>query len=300
MVPWKRAVAVAAALFLLGIGMILFPQQHLLPSVRATTRTISLIGTLVGSYYYWNNTNPTITVVQGDTITIKASSANSISHQFLLDVDGDGLDTSDCSPPSTTGDPCSTISTASPPITFTVSFTPKTYAYYCTIHPGTMVGSFVVNAPPGTPDFSISSNPSSLTVLQGSSNTSTITITSVNSFSGTISFVGPVSRPGPSVSFNPTSVTLSSGQGGTSTMTVSAAGGPYSSVATGNYSVNVTATSGSLSRSTIVPVTVSSTTSPPPAGTPGLPVAVVVGAVIAIIAAIGVVVFLVRRKPVAT
>jgi len=83
-------------------------------------------------------------------------------------------------------------------------------------------------------------------------------------------------------------------------MTVSAVAGYYSSVATGNYLINVTATNGSLPHSKTVAVSVNSPTSttPPPFGVGSLPVAVLIGVGVAIAAAVGVVVYLVRRKPV--
>ncbi len=155
-----------------------------------------------------------------------------------------------------------------------------------------------VNAPAGQ-DFSISSNPASLNVTQGSSSSSTITLTSVNGFSGILSLAKTMSPSGPSVTLSPTSVSLPASGTVTSTVTVSAVAGAYSPVASGTYSLNITATNGSLSHSKMVAVTVSSTASPP-SGTGGLPVIVLVGAAVVIIAAVGVVVYLVRRKPAAT
>ncbi len=402
----KRVFPVATVLFLLGLAIFLFPPtQHLLspvPRVHAATRTIVLVGTVAG----WNvstNKNPTISVTQGDTITVQLS-ATDTTHQFYVDVDRNGV--ADCpNPPTSSPDKCSAFFSPGSPtsFTFTVDFAASTtpYTYYCSIHPATMLGSFIVQAPPPTPDFTIASNPSSLTILQGSSSTSTITLTSVSGFSGTINLATGISPSGPTPSLSPMSVTISSTTPATSTLTVSTASstpsGTYSvkvngtsgstvhtttvtvqvntpagqdfgiasspaslnvtqgssssstitltsvngfsgilsltetisptgptvtlsptsvslpasssvtstvtvsavaSVATGSYSLNITATNGSLSHSKIVAVTVSSTTSPP-SGTGGLPVVVLVGAAVVIIAALGVVLYLVRRKPVA-
>src|SRR5438093_6347007 len=80
------------------------PTHTFYPTAHASTKTISLVGNLVGYYYYWNSTNPTITVTQGDSITLALSSSDGAPHRFLLDFDRDGVsDTTDC--PST--DPCS-------------------------------------------------------------------------------------------------------------------------------------------------------------------------------------------------
>jgi hypothetical protein len=95
-------------------------------------------------------------------------------------------------------------------------------------------------------DFTISANPSSLTVLQNSSGTSTISTTQVGS-AGTVSLSASVSPAGPTVSVSPTSVSA----GGASTLTVNAG-----SAATGNYTVTVTGTEGSTSHSTTVALTI--------------------------------------------
>ncbi len=410
--PHKRLLPVALALFLVGLAILLVPPtQPLVPSVRGSSKTFTLIGFVSG----WNSSqpsgsNPPITVTQGDTVTMRLSSGDGAPHRFLVDLDRDPMtppDTYDC--PTT--DPCSsTFSTGSvTTYTFTISAgtTPGNYQYICTIHYPAMVGNFVLQAPPPTPDFTIASTPSSLTFLQGSSGTSTITLTSVSGFSGTVMLAASISPSGPTPSLSPMSVTISSGtsapstltvstssstpsgtysvnvngtsgstahtttvtvqvnapagqdfsitsnpaslnvtqgssssstitltsvngfsgilsltetispSGGpsvtfspmsvslaasnsvTSTVTASAVAGAYSPVATGTYSLNITATNGSLSHSKVVAVTVSSTASPP-SGTGGLPVIVLVGAAVVIIAAVGVVVYLVRRKPAAT
>ena len=168
MVLSKWAFAFATALLFLALAMVLVPSiRPIIPSVAGSSKTIHLVGMLVGGYtYYWNNTNPTITVTQGDTVTIILSSADGAPHRFLLDLDNaDGVtDVSDCSAtPSVNMDACSsTFSTTSTMVSFTAG-TPGSYSYYCTIHYPQMVGTFMVQAPP-KPDYSLSSNPTSLTV----------------------------------------------------------------------------------------------------------------------------------------
>jgi len=289
----KRMLPVSSALFLLGLAIILIPPTlHLTSTVQGSNGTISLIG----NYYGWNysqpsGANPPITVAEGDTVIIKLTSTDT-THQFALDVDRDGpMFIASC--PSS--DTCSAMFTPSTPtsISITVSFPPGTYKYFCTFH-STMVGDFVVQAPP-TPDFSVTFSPNSLSIQQGSSGSSTLTVTSQNGFSGTISVSASVSPPGPSPTFSPTSFTLSSSGTTTSTLTVSAAGGLYSSVTNGNYLVNVTATSGSLSHSTTVQVTVGSSSSSP-MGVLNIPLTVWVGVAVVIIAVVAVTIFLARRK----
>ena len=118
----------------------------------------------------------------------------------------------------------------------------------------------VVTAPP--PDFTLSANPTSMTVPIGSSGMATITLHSLYNFVGTVNLAASVapadttaslSLVDPTASFNPASVDLTSNGTGTSTMSVS------SSLLTtpGTYTVTITANSGTISHSTTVTVTIS-------------------------------------------
>jgi PKD repeat protein len=98
-------------------------------------------------------------------------------------------------------------------------------------------------------DFNISANPSSLTMLAGASSGSTITLTSVNSFSGTILLSASSSASGLSLSFNPASVSLSASGTNSSTLSISSSN-------VGSYTVTVNATSGSLSHMVSISVNV--------------------------------------------
>ena len=102
----------------------------------------------------------------------------------------------------------------------------------------------------GTNDFSISASPSSLSIAQGSSGTSTISTAVTSGSAGTVSLSASVSPAGPTASLNPTSVTA----GGSATLTVNVG----SSVAAGGYTVTVTGTEGSATHTTSVSVTVTS------------------------------------------
>ncbi|TLZ81258.1 MAG: fibronectin type III domain-containing protein, partial [Methanobacteriota archaeon] len=111
--------------------------------------------------------------------------------------------------------------------------------------------------PPPPPDFSISATPASLSIQIGSSGTSTIALTSLNGFAGTIGLSTSIACSGlclvyPTASLNPTSVTLTSGSTGVSTLTVA------TSVLTtpGTYTITITATSGSITHTVTVTVTV--------------------------------------------
>jgi len=108
---------------------------------------------------------------------------------------------------------------------------------------------------PASPDFSISSSPSSFSLAQGASGSSTITLTSLGGFAGTITLSPSVSPSGPSVSVSPTSVTLTAGSSATSSLTVTTQ--PATPI--GSYTVTVSGTSNTISHSTTVQVIVGST-----------------------------------------
>jgi hypothetical protein len=115
------------------------------------------------------------------------------------------------------------------------------------------VASFTVfiPPPPPTPDFTISANPLSLQINQGSSAKSTVTLTSVNGFVGTVNVSTAVFPSGPTASIPP-SIMLGSGGSNSTVLTVTT----MSTTSPGFYNVTVTGTSGSLTHSTVVSVQV--------------------------------------------
>jgi subtilase family serine protease len=119
---------------------------------------------------------------------------------------------------------------------------------------GSPNGSGLLNALVGTsssPGFSLSASPSSVSVAQGHTGTSTITSTVTGGFSGVISLTATGQPSGVTVSFNPTSITGA----GTSTMTMTVG----SSTAVGTYTITVKGTSGSTTATTTVSLTVTGT-----------------------------------------
>ena len=97
------------------------------------------------------------------------------------------------------------------------------------------------------PAFILSASPTSVSIAQGASGTSTITINPQNGFSGGVSFSATGLPSGVTASFSPNPATASS------TLTLTAS----STAATGTSTVTVTGTSGSLSNSATVSLTVS-------------------------------------------
>ncbi len=108
------------------------------PQVYAANRAITLVG-FISAWNETTNPNPSITVFQGDTVTIQLSSGDGATHRFFIDVDNNGP-TPDC--PGV--DICSSNFPPSTTLTFTVTIATGVYTYYCSIHPTTMLGSFIV------------------------------------------------------------------------------------------------------------------------------------------------------------
>jgi kumamolisin len=115
---------------------------------------------------------------------------------------------------------------------------------------GSMNGASLINALVGTvtPNFTISASPTSVSVVQGSNGTSTITSTIVNGFDAAVALSATGQPAGVTVGFSPTSITGS----GTSTMTMKVA----STTATGTYTITVSGVGGSITQTTTVTLTV--------------------------------------------
>jgi hypothetical protein len=101
-----------------------------------------------------------------------------------------------------------------------------------------------------SPNFTISLNPTSLTVQQGSSGTIRLTITPQGGFTGTVS-LSLVGAPS-GVTLSPTSVSVTGSSPVTRNLTVSVGSG----VAPGTYNLQVRATSGSLTKTAGLSLTV--------------------------------------------
>jgi hypothetical protein len=103
-----------------------------------------------------------------------------------------------------------------------------------------------------TASFTLSDSPSSLSITQGSSGTSTVTVTDVNGFTGSVTLVASGLPSGVTAAFgtNPTT--------GSSVLTLTAS----STATTGTSTVTITGTSGSLTATTTLALTVSATATP--------------------------------------
>jgi len=112
---------------------------------------------------------------------------------------------------------------------------------------------------PAQPDFSLSASPSSLTVKQGTSGSSTISVTDLNGFTGSVTLSNSALPSGVTASFatNPTT--------STSVLTFTAS----STATTGTSTITITGTSGSLTHTTTISLTISSASAQQLIGNPG-------------------------------
>jgi hypothetical protein len=127
--------------------------------------------------------------------------------------------------------------------TLTVTFTPTDTTDYATA-----MDSVLLKVNPA-PSFTLGASPASLTVAQGASGKSTITVTGQNGFKGSVTLAATGLPSGVTAAFatNPTT--------GTSVLTMTAS----STAAIGAATVTIKGTSGSLTASTTVALTISCT-----------------------------------------
>lgn len=105
--------------------------------------------------------------------------------------------------------------------------------------------SFVVSVVPG-PDFSLTANPNTLSIAQGSSAPSTITVVPTNGFSNSVTLSASGLPNGVTAGFAPNPTTS------TSTLTLTASG----TASPGTSTVTITGVSGSLTHTTTIQLTV--------------------------------------------
>ncbi len=106
--------------------------------------------------------------------------------------------------------------------------------------------NLVNNWPSSTPGFTLTANPTSVTVGQGASGTSTITVTPAGGFTGSVTLSATGLPSGVTATFAPASTTT------TSTLTLAAS----ATATTGTVTVTVKGVSGALTSSTTISLTV--------------------------------------------
>src|SRR2546430_15087539 len=113
---------------------------------RGASVGISLFGSHTNGWGFMSNSEtipgPTISVNQNDVVTLSLAATDGLSHQFLLDYNGNGV--------ADAGEPVSAIFSSTTQITFTASVA-GSFKYICTIHPTVMYGTWntaSANTPP--------------------------------------------------------------------------------------------------------------------------------------------------------
>src|SRR5438067_1355153 len=103
-----------------------------------------------------------------------------------------------------------------------------------------------------TGTFLLTTSPSGVTLPQGANATSTVSIISIQGYSGTVSLAAQFTAGNNSVSFNPTGISVQAGGTATSAMTVVAA----KNASIGRYNITITGASGTVSHSCVLTVNV--------------------------------------------
>jgi len=154
--------------------------------------------------------------------------------------------------------------TSSSSLTFTASSTATTGTSTITITgtSGSLTHTTSISltiSAPASPNFALSASPTSLTVKQGTSGSSTISVTDQNGFTGSVTLSTSALPSGVTATFgtNPTT--------STSTLTFTAS----STATTGTSTITVTGVSGSLSHTTNISLTISSASATQLIGNPG-------------------------------
>src|SRR3990170_11348 len=123
---------------LLVVGLLLGTLFVASAPSRAASRTIDLYGTVAGGWGFTpgseTDPGPTITVNQGDVITMNLYAEDGLPHQWLLDYNGNHL--------ADAGEPVSAFFTVFTTFTFTAT-TVGGFTYLCTVHYPEMTGSWI-------------------------------------------------------------------------------------------------------------------------------------------------------------
>jgi len=222
---------------------------------QTQTTSVSLTLSTGGNPSFSLSANPnsiSVTAGSSGTSTITSSIAGGFSSAVSLTASGMPAGVSAGFNPSTIAAPGSGSST----LTLSTSSGTAASTYTITIIGGgggqtqTTSVSLTVGSG-GTPTLGVSANPASVTAVQGSSGTSTITTSIGGGFSSSVSLTASGMPSGVTATFSPSSIGAPGS--GTSTLTLAAS----SSAPAGTYPITVLASGGGLTATTSVSLTVS-------------------------------------------
>jgi sugar lactone lactonase YvrE len=209
------------------------------------TATTTLALTIPAPSFTLSDSPGTLTVVQGKsgTSTVTVNDVNGFTGKVTLAASGlpSGVTAAFATNP-TTGSSVLTLTASSSAAVGSATITIKG-----TSGSLTATTTLALTIPP--PSFTLGASPASLTVIQGASGKSTITVTGQNGFTGSVTLAASGLPSGVTAAFatNPTT--------GSSVLTLTAS----STVATGAATVTIKGTSGSLTASTTIALTVTCT-----------------------------------------
>ena len=220
-----------------------------------TTGLINLLAPTTGGGSFTLSDSPSsLTITQGGaggTSTITVTDVGGFSGSVTLAASGlpSGV-TAAFSPNPTTSTSTLTLTASATAATgtATVTITGTSGSLQATTTLALTVNASV------SPNFTITASPASLTVVQGTNGTNTITITSQNSFSSATTLTATGLPSGVTAAFSVNPVTPPANSSATSVLTFTAS----ATAATGTVTVTVTGTSGTLSHSTPITLTVNS------------------------------------------
>lgn len=148
----------ALVMVALALGMVSLAAAP----ARAANVPVSLYGSLGSGWGTTSgsetNPGPTVTVNQGDSVTITLTSTDGFTHQFLVDYNGNGV--------ADSGEPLSSAFSSTTTLTF-VANQAGTFNYLCIIHPTSMKGTFVVHGTSASPPSNAPSDSGSTLIIVG-------------------------------------------------------------------------------------------------------------------------------------
>jgi len=213
--------------FIAGIRTLAFtlassPSYLTMAAGSSATSTISLTSkqNFAGSVSLFATTSPIVT--NGPTVSVSPATVTVTANQTV---------TSQLTVFTTNNTPAGSYN-----VTFVGTSGVRTYSTVLSVRVG--------------PDFTISASPSVLSLNVGISQTSTITVSSLNKMKGTVSLTASTVPTGPTATLSSTSVNLSSQGSASVTLTVSSG----STTTAGTYLIIITGTSGSVVHSVRVTV----------------------------------------------
>jgi hypothetical protein len=194
-----------------------------------TTGTFSITANYAGDINNGSSTSNAVPVsiaqVQSKTsLAVSATNAN-LNQQLNLTATVTGVNptgsVSFVSGTTTLGTATAISGTATLPYSFTAAGTYSVVANYGGDSANLTSSSTAVSVVVLAPDFTISASPSSATIAAGQSATTTLTVTPIGGYSGTLHFSCGTLPAGAACTFTPTSLTPANGEAATVGLTVS-------------------------------------------------------------------------------